>query len=124
MSILIVEDNEQMRRTIKRFVTGLAGRIYDCADGAEALALYMRHRPDWVLMDIKMEGMDGISATRQILMTDPAARIIIVTSYDDAEMRRAARDAGACAYVLKDDLMELRDILAALPQSERHAQYE
>jgi CheY-like chemotaxis protein len=115
MSILIVEDNEQMRRTIRCFIAGLAGRTYECADGAEALALYARHRPDWVLMDVKMADVDGISATRQIVAADASAKVIIVTSYDDVELREAARQAGACAYVLKENLMELRRILVAQP---------
>ncbi|MCM3871437.1 MAG: response regulator, partial [Pyrinomonadaceae bacterium] len=62
MKLLIVEDNEQMRRTIKSFMDDIAEAVFECADGADALAAYELRRPDWVLMDIEMKRMDGISA--------------------------------------------------------------
>jgi len=93
-------------------VTGdLAERIVECEDGSEALAAYEQHHfsgADWVLMDVSMKVMDGLTATRQILSVFPAARIVITTRFDDAEMREAARQAGACGFVPKDDLMALR----------------
>jgi CheY-like chemotaxis protein len=109
--LLIVEDNASVRRLIKRVVADLATAIYECADGAEALAEYTCHRPDFVLMDIRMSRMDGITATRQIKAVDAAARIIIVTEYDQAELREASKQAGAIAYVLKDNLLDLVSIL-------------
>ena len=72
------------------------------------------HRPDFVLMDFAMAEVDGIKATRAITEADPAARIIIVTNYDGADLREAARLAGACGYVLKEDLFEVRRLLEAL----------
>ena len=112
MIVLIVEDNAKMRRMLKSLVADLASAVYECSDGAEALAAYAVHRPDWVLMDIAMKGLDGISATRAIKAAWPEARIIIVTSYDEAELRAAAQEAGACGYVLKENLLELRELMA------------
>ena len=66
MKLLLVEDNDRMREIIKNLVQGLVAAIYECRDGSEALSAYAEHRPDWVLMDIKMEKLDGLSATRQI----------------------------------------------------------
>ncbi|MGH9838430.1 MAG: response regulator [Blastocatellia bacterium] len=83
----------------------------ECSDGVQALDAYRQHHPDWVLMDIKMKEMDGLAATRQIKAAFPQARIVIVTGYDDARLREAARSAGACAYVHKENLLELRQIL-------------
>jgi two-component system response regulator DegU len=111
MSLLIVEDNANMRRMLKSLLADLASVIHECADGAEALAVYAARRPDWVLMDIAMKDLDGISATRQIKAAYPDARIIIVTGYDEADLRQAAREAGACGYVLKENLLELRQRL-------------
>ena len=54
-----------------------------------------------------MDLVDGIQATRQIKAADPAARVIIVTDYDQADLREGARQAGACAYVVKENLLEL-----------------
>lgn len=113
MNILIVEDNEQMRRMVKTLVKDIVERIFECCDGAGALPAYTEHHPDWVLMDIDLPEVDGISATRQILAAHPQARVMIVTNYGDAGLREAARSAGACEYVLKEDLIEIRRILDA-----------
>jgi DNA-binding NarL/FixJ family response regulator len=85
-----------MRRMIRRLVMDLADEIGECGDGAEALAMYSELRPDWVLMDIEMKQTNGIVATRQIKADFPTARIVMVTNYDDATLREAARAAGAC----------------------------
>lgn len=114
MKCLIVEDNNEMRRMLKTLVGDLAEAIYECADGSEARAAYEQYRPDWVLMDIEMKQLDGISATRQITTAFPEARVIIVTNYDEQSYRTAARAAGAYAYVVKEDLLELKPLLTAL----------
>jgi len=111
MTFLIVEDNSEMRRLIKRAVTKESDIVYECSDGSDALASYVQHGPDWVLMDIKMPRLDGISATRQIKKVFPQARIVVVSQYDDTEMREDARRAGAADYVLKDDLLAIRQII-------------
>jgi len=62
-------------------------------------------------MDVRMNEVDGITATKQIKAADPEARIVIVTNYDDDALRKAAINAGACGYVLKDSLLALREWL-------------
>ncbi len=111
MNLLIVEDNERMRRTIKSLIGDLITQFYECSDGSQALAAYAEHQPDWVLMDIEMEPIDGLTATRQIKAAYPDARIIMVTNYDEPALREAARAAGACAYVLKENLFTLPRML-------------
>ena len=111
MKLLIVEDNASTRRLIRTIVAGVATQVYECADGAEALASYIAHRPDFVLMDLAMQRMDGITATRQIRASDPTARIIIVTQYDEADLREEAKAAGACGYVRKENLLEVVQLL-------------
>ena len=90
MTILIVEDNHEMRRIIKAIVGDLAHRIEERGDGREALAAYRECRPDWVLMDIRLPGLDGIGAVRQIRSRFPEAQVVMVTQYDDADLRRAS----------------------------------
>jgi CheY-like chemotaxis protein len=114
MKVLIVEDNAVMREMIKRMVGDLADEISECEDGNQALAAYEAGRPDWVLMDLEMPGMDGITATRRLIKTHPEARVIIVTDYGDKPLRAAARAAGACGYVLKENLIEVRRWVQAL----------
>lgn len=112
MRVLIVEDNPTVCRMIHGIVSPLAEAVYECADGAQALAAYQTHQPDVVLMDIALGAVDGITTTRRISAADPAAQIIIVTMYDDADLREAAQAAGARGYVLKENLWELRQWLA------------
>ncbi|HEY6333999.1 MAG TPA: response regulator [Blastocatellia bacterium] len=78
MRILIVEDNPSVPRMMVSFLSRLAGEIDECGDGAEALTAYSKRRSDWVLMDIKMAEVDGLTATRQIKAQFPDAKIIIV----------------------------------------------
>jgi two-component system NarL family response regulator len=108
MTILIADDNPPIRRIIRSLVAQESDKIYECSDGVEALAAYVKYRPDWVLMDIEMRNMDGIKATQAIRAVNPQARIIVVTSYDDPALRAATEEAGAIAYVVKDDLSQLR----------------
>jgi CheY-like chemotaxis protein len=113
MTVLIVEDDRPMRELLKRVLGGLVDGFYECGDGRDALAAYRNYHPDWVLMDIRMKEIDGLTATEQIVREWPAARVIVVTSYNDASLRKAAQKAGACGYVLKENLQELPDLLAA-----------
>jgi CheY-like chemotaxis protein len=118
MNVLIVEDSEPMRRTIRSVIEDLADRIDECTDGQQAMSEFAMHRPDWVLMDIKMGKVDGLAATRQIKAAFPDARVIMVTSYDEQSLRDEARLAGACGYVLKENLRELVKILSGEGRSE------
>jgi NarL family two-component system response regulator LiaR len=111
MKVLIVDDNEKIRELVREYLTASVDQIYECADGSEAFALYEKHLPDWVLMDISMKGVDGITATRQIIAAFPQARILMVTDYNEGELRRAAFEAGACQYVVKENLLYILEIL-------------
>ncbi|MGC1297892.1 MAG: response regulator [Alloacidobacterium sp.] len=114
MTVLIVEDNDGIRRLLRRALLNTASAIWECSDGADALAVYEDHRPDVVLMDIRMPRMDGLTATKQIRESHPTARIVVVTDYDDEDLRTAASEAGACGYALKQDLTDLPQIVHSL----------
>jgi NarL family two-component system response regulator LiaR len=113
LKILIVDDNQQMRRMMRTYLLDLADEIRECDDGSNALPVYTEFRPDWVLMDWEMKQMDGVTAMKNILKKFPEARIVILTNYDEKDLREAAGDAGAYGYVLKDDLLTLRTRLKA-----------
>lgn len=117
MNLLIVDDHQPMRRLIKSLFVDIAETISECDDGVEALELYRTTRPDWVLMDIEMDRVDGLTATSQIIAAFPEAKIVIVTNYDNVKLRAAARAAGACGYVLKEDLFALRNLLTERRQA-------
>jgi two-component system response regulator DegU len=117
MMLLIVDDNAAMRRLMRRLTSDLAERIEECADGAEALSAYEQHHfggEDWVLMDVEMAVMDGLTATRQLKAAHPEARVIIVTKHNDEQLRDAALRHGACGFVLKENLLELRALVSAV----------
>lgn len=114
MTILIVDDNAGVRRLLRRALFDAASAVWECSDGAEALATYTNWRPDVVLMDVRMPGMDGLAATRQIRQVYPSARVVIVTDYDDEDMRIAAREAGACGYALKQNLTDLPELIRSV----------
>lgn len=100
-----------MRAMIRKILENEFDTIYELSDGDQALAIYQDVRPDWVTMDIKMEYMDGITATGTIVKQFPDARIIITTQYPFEEFREAAKKAGACGYVLKDHLSEIKKLI-------------
>lgn len=120
MKLLIVEDNLQMRQMIRAVVADLVESVAECADGEEAVAAYAARqftRDDRVLMDLQMPRVGGLEATRRIRADFPDAQIIIVTQYDDPHWRAAATQAGAIGYVLKENLLDLRQTLKKALQS-------
>ena len=110
MKLLIVDDSAAMRRCICDLVPDAAEK-FECSDGSEAVRAFALHQPDWVLMDIEMKELDGLSAARQILSDWPKARIIFVTSHDRPRFREAAARLHAAGYVLKDRLEDIKQII-------------
>ena len=114
MKVLIVEDNPQMRRLIHTVVADLAETVTECSDGDEAVAAYAAQQfsaDDRVLMDLQMARIGGLEATHRLRAAFPEANIIIVTQHDDPHWRAAATQAGACGFVLKGNLLDLRLLL-------------
>jgi len=102
--VLIAEDQSLVRRGLVAIVNmeESALVIGEAADGAEAVDLWRRLKPDVVLMDLRMPETDGLDAIRLIRAEDPQAAIIILTTYDHDEDVYAGLRAGARAYLLKD----------------------
>jgi DNA-binding NarL/FixJ family response regulator len=111
LKLLIVDDKAQVRSMLRRFLGDLAAEISETDDGESALDAYAAFLPDWVLMDIEMKHTNGIVATERIRAAYPQANIVIVTNYDDDRLRERATAAGACGYVLKENLLALRSML-------------
>ncbi len=88
--------------------------IYECYNGDIAVSCYGRLKPDVVLMDIEIDGLDGLEATRKITGMDPQARVVIVTQHKSSAFQRAAQRAGAAGYVFKEDLETLPNVIQSL----------
>jgi DNA-binding NarL/FixJ family response regulator len=112
MKVLVVEENSAVRGLIRQLVASPGTWIQECVDSTDATVAYAVSRPDLVIMDIGMKDLDGIAVCRQMKAMDPAARIVLVSDYDDAAMRESAGHAGACGYVLKDNLLEVTGLLS------------
>lgn len=111
MKILLVDDNPQSRKMICKYLRASNAEIAEREDGAEALSAYQQFQPDWVLMDWEMKNLNGLEATRQIIKSYPQANVIIVTNYDEKDLRQTALEAGAKGFILKDDLTSLNSFL-------------
>lgn len=120
--VLVVDDNTDMRTLIRSILEPAGQVVHECADGPGALEAYSQLHPECVLMDIELPGMAGIAVTRALRRMDADARVIIVTGHDDEPYRRAAADAGAAAFVRKEDLLVLPALLAGLRSSSRPPQ--
>ena len=102
--ILLADDHHLVRAGIRSLLNGLPGIevVAETGDGREAIELVRRHRPNLVLMDITMDGMNGLDATARLLKEFPQLRVIILSMHANEEYVRQALQAGAAAYLLKD----------------------
>ena len=102
--VLLADDHAVVRAGLERLLETTDGIdvVATAADGFEAVAAAAEHRPDVVLMDLSMPGLDGIEATRRIVAHDDGAQIVVLTSLSDRERIVAALEAGATGYLLKD----------------------
>ena len=102
MKILIADDSMMVRRILERFMDKLNLEIAgSAANGKEAVEMYEKLKPDIVTLDITMPEMDGLSAMKQILAINPAARVIIVSAVNSKDMIVQALNGGAKAYIVK-----------------------
>ena len=105
MNIVIVDDDKLVAVSLKTILesTGSVNVLVMGSCGEEAIELYSRHRPDVLLMDIRMNGMSGIEAGEKILADFPEAKILYLTTFSDDEYIIKAVLMGAKGYILKQD---------------------
>src|ERR671910_615148 len=118
-SVLLVDDHALLRTGVANIINQEPDLqvVAEAGNGVEALDAYERHRPDVTLLDLRMPVMEGVEVVRRIRSQDPAARVIVLTTYDTDDEISQALKAGAKAYVLKDIAADelvscIRDVLA------------
>ncbi|WP_104136222.1 MULTISPECIES: response regulator transcription factor [unclassified Cryobacterium] len=114
ISILLVDDQALLRVGFRMVLEAEDDFtvVGEASDGAQAIALAARLNPDVVLMDVRMPGVDGIEATRQIMAAQPETRIIILTTFDLDEYAFGGLRAGASGFLLKN--AEPGELIAAI----------
>ena len=103
LSVLIADDHDLFAASLAELLASEAGLavVGRAADGAEAVALASRLRPDVVVMDVSMPCCDGIDATREITGSLEETRVVMLTGINDVDTSLRARAAGAAAYLIK-----------------------
>ncbi|HEX2132407.1 MAG TPA: response regulator transcription factor [Actinophytocola sp.] len=121
--VVVVDDQTVVREGLE-LILGLLSDVDVVAsgvDGADALRLVALHRPDVVLMDLRMPRMDGVEATRRIRAGFPDTQVVVLTTYADDESVFAALRAGARGYLTKDSRgAEIAEAIASVRRGDAH----
>jgi DNA-binding NarL/FixJ family response regulator len=106
LRLLIADDHELVRHGIRSLLQAHRGWevVGEAADGREAIQKAQYLQPDLAILDITMPNLDGLEATRQIAVTSPKTKVLILTMHESDQMVRRVLEAGARGYVLKSDL--------------------
>ena len=121
MRLIVVDDDRLVVDSLK-IILGAQPQIEVVgtgADGNDAVALYAEHAPDIALLDIQMPGRDGLSAAREILERDPAARVVFLTTFSDDEYIVSALKLGARGYLIKTDVAAIPPALTQVMDGKR-----
>jgi DNA-binding NarL/FixJ family response regulator len=123
LNVLLADDHTLVRAGIRVLLQGLPGVavVAEAGDGHEALQLIQRHRPDVVLMDIAMSGLNGLEVTARVSKDFPGVQVIMLSMHGNEEYVMRALQAGAAGYLLKDAAAaELELALRAVTRGEMY----
>lgn len=120
MKVVVVDDDQLVAISLKTILESNPQVTVAATgnDGKDAVALYESEHPDVLLLDIQMKEMSGLEAAEQILETDPAAKILFLTTFSDDEYIIKALNLGAKGYILKQDFEGLLPALLAVEQGQ------
>jgi len=116
MNVVVVDDDKLVGASLKTILeaSGEVNVVGVGSSGQEAIDLYERHKPDILLLDIRMSGMSGLDAAERILASDPSARILFLTTFSDDEYIIRALKMGARGYLLKQNYESILPSLKAV----------
>lgn len=106
VKILIVDDELDVCRFAKSFFEARGLAVLTASSGQEGLRIFAEHRPDIVLIDVKMEGMDGVALLKEINKIDKNAETIMVSAIEDTDVIEEAKRHGAKGYITKPLVLE------------------
>ncbi len=114
IQLMVVDDHHIVRQGLVALLQTVPDMrvVVQASDGTQAVEAFRQHRPDIVLMDLRMQGMNGVEATTRIRAEFPDARIVVLTTFDGDEDIYRALQAGARGYLLKG--MDAEELLAAI----------
>jgi DNA-binding NarL/FixJ family response regulator len=114
IQLMVVDDHHIVRKGLVALLQTVPDMrvVVEASDGSQAIEAFRQHRPDVVLMDLRMQGMNGVEAITQIRAEFPDARIVVLTTFDGDEDIYRALQAGARGYLLKG--MDAEELLAAI----------
>ena len=104
--LLVVDDENDICDFVKTFFEDRGFHVFTALNGEEALSIAKKERPDLVLLDIKMKGMDGLAALKHIKELDRSIKIIMVTALEDQDKMHEAYKLGACDYITKPLILD------------------
>jgi DNA-binding NarL/FixJ family response regulator len=111
MRFLFIDDNTMFRSFLREFIIKEGDEFMELIDGLNLNNAYREFQPDWVLLDIPYKNGNGIKAARLLKEEFPLARLIFVTDYTDQRFRKEAAKTGATAFIPKENLFELHNII-------------
>jgi len=113
-NILVVDDEKNIRRTFAMVLEGEGYTVATAETGEDSLVQYREHRPDAVILDVKLPGIDGIEVLRRVKKTQPAIEVIILTGHGSEADKKVCMELGAFAYLQKPvDIDELSGTIKA-----------
>lgn len=103
--LLLVDDEARVRQGLRMYMAGEPDFdvVGEAEEGAGAVTLASELHPDVVVLDLRMGGLDGIAATKELVVSEPSAKVVILSLHDDASTRREALASGASAFVGKQE---------------------
>ena len=101
LRVLLADDHPEMMTALARLIEPTCEIVGRVADGADVLDWVARLRPDVLVVDVNMPGLDGIEICRRTVRAFPAVGVIVLTAAADAKLEQDARDAGAAAFIAK-----------------------
>jgi two-component system response regulator (stage 0 sporulation protein F) len=114
-TILAIDDQPGIRRLLEEIFKGTDYKIIPVAGGRDALKYLQQQKPELVLLDVKMPGLDGIEVLRELTALYPGLPVIMMTAYGELQVIDEAIDLGARGYITKPfDIMELRRLVESI----------